>query len=270
MRKHINFAIAAATLVGLALVFWFKASVVNMSADVGRRQKVDLSSNPYLSVRGTVSSSQRGKGGASRDPPRTVFRSHAGERVGDVYVATAGLVHLSTPTRRELSRSLPCRPNHGHVAAAKLFGIEEVPTVRTSHFSEADTSGILGHLRAVRSAYAVGNPMGKAARSRFRSRSMGRPGCVDRGGWFMLKWRANRWQSALRPRLTWRAAAQRAQRVWRISSKGQPSKLSGKSRPWGIKEPQLPRPREPPARRKLVGGRLSDPSRADARDVPGH
>jgi hypothetical protein len=51
MRKHINFAIAAATLVGLALVFWFKASVVNMSADVGRRQKVDLSSNPYLSVR---------------------------------------------------------------------------------------------------------------------------------------------------------------------------------------------------------------------------
>jgi hypothetical protein len=63
---------------------------------------------------------------------------------------------ISVPhTRRESSRSLPCRPNHGHVAAAKLFGIEEVPTVRTSqHFSEADTSGILGHLRAVRSAYA--------------------------------------------------------------------------------------------------------------------
>jgi hypothetical protein len=53
---------------------------------------------------------------------------------------------------------LPCRPNHGHVAAAKLFGIEEVPTVRTSHLSEADKSGILGHLRAVCSAYAVGNP----------------------------------------------------------------------------------------------------------------
>src|SRR6202043_956347 len=68
-------------------------------------------------------------------------------------IATAGLVHLSTPTRRESSRSLPCRPNHGHVAAAKLFGIEELPTVRTSqHFREADTSGILGHLRAVRSA----------------------------------------------------------------------------------------------------------------------
>jgi hypothetical protein len=56
-------------------------------------------------------------------------------------IATAGLVHLSTPARRESSRSLPCRPNHGHVAAAKLFGIEEVPTVRTSHLSEADTSG---------------------------------------------------------------------------------------------------------------------------------
>jgi len=36
--------------------------------------------------------------------------------------------------------------NHGHVvAAAKLFAIAEVPTVRTSHLSEADTSGILGH-----------------------------------------------------------------------------------------------------------------------------
>ena len=46
-----------------------------------------------------------------------------------------------------------------------------------------------------------------AARSRFWSRSKGRPGCVDRGGWFMLKWSANRWPSAFRPRLTWRAAA---------------------------------------------------------------
>src|SRR6516164_3764013 len=42
----------------------------------------------------------------------------------------------------------PCRPNQGYVAAAKLFGIEEVPTTQTSHLSEADTSGILGHLRA--------------------------------------------------------------------------------------------------------------------------
>jgi hypothetical protein len=73
-------------------------------------------------------------------------------------IAAAGLVHLSTPTRCESSQSLPWRPNHG-VAPAKLFGIEEVPTVRASHLSEADTSGIVGHLRAVRSAYAVGNPM---------------------------------------------------------------------------------------------------------------
>jgi len=40
---------------------------------------------------------------------------------------------------------------------------EEVPTVRSSHLSEADTSGSLGHLGAVRSAYAVGNPMGSQA-----------------------------------------------------------------------------------------------------------
>jgi hypothetical protein len=72
-------------------------------------------------------------------------------------IAAAGLVHLSTPTRCESSQSLPCRLNHGHVAAAKLFGIEEVSAVRTSHFSEADTSGILGHHRAVHSAYAVDN-----------------------------------------------------------------------------------------------------------------
>ena len=76
-------------------------------------------------------------------------------------IAAAGLVHLSTRTRCESSRSLPCRLSHGHVAAAKLFGIEEVPSIRTSHFSEAYTSGILGHLRAVHSAYAVGNPMGE-------------------------------------------------------------------------------------------------------------
>ncbi|MFZ2143243.1 MAG: hypothetical protein WAV78_40945 [Xanthobacteraceae bacterium] len=48
MRKHISFTIAA-TIVGLAPVFWFKASVVETNADVART-KVDLSSNPYLSV----------------------------------------------------------------------------------------------------------------------------------------------------------------------------------------------------------------------------
>jgi hypothetical protein len=48
MRKHISFTIAA-TIVGLAPVFWFKATVVETNADVAR-PKVDLSSNPYLSV----------------------------------------------------------------------------------------------------------------------------------------------------------------------------------------------------------------------------
>jgi hypothetical protein len=48
MRKHISFTIAA-TMVGLAPVFSFKASVVETNADVART-KVDLSSNPYLSV----------------------------------------------------------------------------------------------------------------------------------------------------------------------------------------------------------------------------
>jgi hypothetical protein len=36
-------------------------------------------------------------------------------------------------------------------AAVKLFGVEEVPTVRVSHLGEADTSGFFDHLRAVRS-----------------------------------------------------------------------------------------------------------------------
>jgi hypothetical protein len=53
---------------------------------------------------------------------------------------------ISVPGLDASRQSLPCRLNHGHVAAAKLFGIEEVPSIRTSHFSEADTSGILGHL----------------------------------------------------------------------------------------------------------------------------
>src|SRR3984893_10585532 len=69
------------------------------------------------------------------------------------------------------------------------------------------------------------------ARSRFQSRSKGRPGCVDRGGWSMVKVKANRWRSALRPRLTWHAAAQRAQRVWRISSKAQLSSSAARVGP---------------------------------------
>jgi hypothetical protein len=51
MRKYISVTIAA-TVVGLAMVFWVKASVVKTSADVAE-PKVDLSSpmsNPYLPV----------------------------------------------------------------------------------------------------------------------------------------------------------------------------------------------------------------------------
>lgn len=48
MRKHISFTITA-TIVNLAPVFWFKASVVEANPDVAR-PKVDLSTNPYLSV----------------------------------------------------------------------------------------------------------------------------------------------------------------------------------------------------------------------------
>jgi hypothetical protein len=51
MRKHISFAIAA-TIMGFAMVFWVKASVVETNAEV--RPKLDLSSpmsNPYLPVK---------------------------------------------------------------------------------------------------------------------------------------------------------------------------------------------------------------------------
>ena len=51
MRKHMSFAIAA-TIVGLAMVFWVKAGVVETNAEVAR-PKVDLSSpmsNPYLPI----------------------------------------------------------------------------------------------------------------------------------------------------------------------------------------------------------------------------
>jgi hypothetical protein len=51
MRKYISFAIAA-TILGLAIVFWVKASVVKTNADVVQ-PKLDLSSpmsNPYLPV----------------------------------------------------------------------------------------------------------------------------------------------------------------------------------------------------------------------------
>jgi hypothetical protein len=51
MRKYISFTIAA-TVVGLAMVFWVKASVVKTNAEVAR-PKLDLSSpmsNPYLPI----------------------------------------------------------------------------------------------------------------------------------------------------------------------------------------------------------------------------
>jgi hypothetical protein len=52
MRKHISFAIAA-TIVGLAMVFWIKAGVVKTNANIVQ-PKVELSSpmaNPYLPVK---------------------------------------------------------------------------------------------------------------------------------------------------------------------------------------------------------------------------
>jgi hypothetical protein len=51
MCKYISFAIAA-TIMGLAIVFWVKATVVETNANVVR-PKLDLSSpmsNPYLPV----------------------------------------------------------------------------------------------------------------------------------------------------------------------------------------------------------------------------
>ena len=52
MRKHISFAIAA-TILGLAMVFWVNASMVETNANVAR-PTADLSSpmsKPYHSVR---------------------------------------------------------------------------------------------------------------------------------------------------------------------------------------------------------------------------
>ena len=52
MCKHISFAIAA-TILGLAMVFWVKDSMVETNVNVAR-QRADLSSpmsKPYRSVR---------------------------------------------------------------------------------------------------------------------------------------------------------------------------------------------------------------------------
>jgi hypothetical protein len=52
MCKHISFAIAA-TILGLAMVFWVKDSMVETNTNVAR-QRADLSSpmsKPYRSVR---------------------------------------------------------------------------------------------------------------------------------------------------------------------------------------------------------------------------
>ena len=48
MRKHVSFTIAA-SIAGLAMIFWFKASVVETNADIARL-RVHLSAsvaNPY-------------------------------------------------------------------------------------------------------------------------------------------------------------------------------------------------------------------------------
>jgi hypothetical protein len=52
MRKHISFAITA-TILGLAMIFWVKVSMVENNANVAR-PRADLSSpisKPYRSVR---------------------------------------------------------------------------------------------------------------------------------------------------------------------------------------------------------------------------
>ena len=51
MRKHISFAIAA-TILGLAMIFWFKANMVETNANVAW-QTADLSSpmsKPYRAI----------------------------------------------------------------------------------------------------------------------------------------------------------------------------------------------------------------------------
>jgi hypothetical protein len=51
MRKHISFAIAA-TILGLAMVFWVKDSMVETNVNVAR-QRADLSSpmsKPYRAI----------------------------------------------------------------------------------------------------------------------------------------------------------------------------------------------------------------------------
>ena len=53
MRKHISFAFAA-TILGLAMVFWVKAGMVENNANVAR-QTADLSSlmsKPYRAILG--------------------------------------------------------------------------------------------------------------------------------------------------------------------------------------------------------------------------
>jgi hypothetical protein len=50
MRKHISFAIAA-TILGLAMVFWLKAVMVETNANVTRADLSSPMSKPYRSVR---------------------------------------------------------------------------------------------------------------------------------------------------------------------------------------------------------------------------
>jgi hypothetical protein len=50
MRKHISFTIAA-TILGLAIVFWVKGSLVETNTNIARADVASPMSKPYHSVR---------------------------------------------------------------------------------------------------------------------------------------------------------------------------------------------------------------------------
>src|SRR3974377_262454 len=102
----------------------------------------DFFSSLTMSMQSSTHSSQMNTVGPAMSLPTSCWLLLQNVQWSVVLVSPPLTLLISEPRLDARRQSLPCRPNHGHIPTAKLFGIEEVPTTRTSHLSEADTSGI--------------------------------------------------------------------------------------------------------------------------------
>src|SRR6516225_4445847 len=106
----------------------------------------DFFSSPTMSMQSSTHSSQMNTVGPAMSLRTSCWLLPQNVQWSVFLVSSPVTLLISEPRIDARRQSLPLPGQTTDIflllPAAKLFGIEEVPTTRTSHLSEADTSGI--------------------------------------------------------------------------------------------------------------------------------